>query len=78
MYAIFTARGDPVSFPDFINILNRSLKPLSMEVAKGYMEDTGEVWYGLVNRVHDPAAMISSGYTPAELELFNRVVSHRV
>lgn len=46
-----------------------------MELARGYMEDTGEVWYGLVNRNSDAAAKISSGYTEAELEFFNRAVS---
>ena len=46
-----------------------------MVIAKGHMEDTGEVWYGLVNRNADAAAKISSGYTPAELELFNKAVS---
>ena len=55
--------------------MNRTIKPFGMEVAKAHMEDTGEVWYGLVNRNNDAAAAISSGYTPAELELFNKAVS---
>ena len=39
------------------------------------MEDTGEVWYGLVNRSTDAASKVGSGYSPAELELFNKAVS---
>ena len=70
--------GDPAEFTGFINALNRTLKPLGMVLAKGHMEDTGEVWYGLVNRNSDAAAKISSGYAPAELELFNKAVSHAV
>ena len=72
---LFPGRANPADFPSFISSLNRTLKPLGMEIAMGHMEDTGEVWYGLVNRVRDTAAKICSGYTPAELELFNRVVS---
>jgi hypothetical protein len=66
--------GDPAEFAGFVNALNRTIKPLGMEIAKGHMEDTGEVWYGLVNRNCDAAAKISSGYTPAELELFDKAL----
>lgn len=66
--------GDSSEFTSFISAINRTIKPLGMELARGYMEDTGEVWYGLVNRNSDAAAKISSGYTEAELELFNKAV----
>ena len=62
-------------FPTFVNLLNRQLKPLGMELARGTMEDTGQKWYGLVNRSDDPAAKIATAYSPAELELFNKAVS---
>lgn len=66
--------GDPAQFQSFISEVNRSIKPFGMEVAKAHMEDTGDVWYGLVNRNTDAAAAISSGYTLSELELFNKTV----
>ena len=46
-----------------------------MELARGTMEDTGQKWYGLVNRSDDAAAKIATAYSPAELELFNKAVS---
>ena len=70
-----TGGGDSSEFASFISAVNRTIKPLGMELARGYMEDNGEVWYGLVNRNSDAAAKISSGYTAAELEFFNRAVS---
>ena len=75
---IRAGHGDPADFPSFISAVNRTIKPLGIELAKGYMEDTGAVWYGLVNRNSDTAAKIGSEYTPAELELFNRAVSDYV
>ena len=66
---------DPSGFRSFVSALNRQLKPLGMELARGHMEDTGEVWYGLVNRSTDAASKVGSGYSPAELELFNKAVS---
>ena len=55
--------------------LNRDLKSLDMELVHSRLEDSNERWYGLVNRTADPAAKIASGYSPAELEFFNKVVS---
>ena len=76
----FIGGGDSSEFTGFISAVNRTIKPLGMELARGYMEDTGEVWYGLVNRNSDAAAKIGSGYTAAQLEFFNRAVSllHRM
>jgi len=62
-------------FPNFVSLLNRQLKPLGMELTRGTMEDTGQKWYGLVNRSDDAAAKIATAYSPAELELFNKAVS---
>jgi len=45
-----------------------------MHLAHSTMEDSPIQWYALVNRSQDPAAKIASGYSPAELELFNKVV----
>ena len=46
-----------------------------MELAQAHMEESGEVWYGLVNRREDAAAKLATTYSPAELSLFNKAVS---
>ena len=68
-------RGDGTLFPGFVSSLNLHLKSLGMQVAHSIMEDSPIQWYALVNRSQDPAAKIASHYNPAELELFNKVVS---
>ena len=45
-----------------------------MQLVHSTMEDSPARWYALINRSQDPAAKIASNYTPAELELFNKVV----
>ena len=67
-------RGDIALFPGFLSTLNRHLDPLGMQLVHSTMEDSPACWYALVNRSQDPAAKIASNYTPAELELFNKVV----
>ena len=67
--------AEAAQFPGFVSEVNRPLKPLGLELARGNAEDTGEVWYALVNRAADSAAKIGSCYSPAELELFNKAVS---
>ena len=67
-------RGDVALFPGFLSTLNRHLDPLGMQLVHSTMEDSPACWYALVNRSQDPAAKIASNYTPAELELFNKVV----
>jgi hypothetical protein len=67
--------ADAAQFPGFVSEVNRPLKPLGLELARGTAEDTGEVWYAVVNRAADSAAKIGSCYSPAELELFNKAVS---
>ena len=69
--------GEAAQFSSFVSEVNRSLKPLGLELARGNAEDTGEVWYALVNRTADSAAKIGSCYSPAELELFNKAVSQQ-
>lgn len=59
-----------------MSTINRQLKLLNLELAQARMEDRAEVWYGVVNRSPDVAAKISSSFSPAELELFNKVVGH--
>ena len=68
--------ADTTEFPGFISAVNRPLKQLGLELARGHMEDSGEVWYGLVNRSVDSAAKLGSVYSAAELELFNKAVRH--
>ena len=70
----------PVERPDddfstFLSTINRQLRPLNIELAQARMEDSPALWCGLVNRSPDTAAKISSKFSPAELELFNKVVS---
>lgn len=65
-------------FNTFISTLNRQLKPLNLELAQARMEDSPRVWCGFVNRSPDAAAKVSSKFSPAELELFNKVVSVRL
>lgn len=67
-----------VDFSTFVATLNRQLKPLDLELAQARMEDTPAIWCGFVNRSSDAAAKISSKFSPAELELFNKVVSEEV
>ena len=67
-------RGDIALFPGFLSTLNRYLDSLGMQLVHSTMEDSPARWYALVNRSQDPAAKIASNYTPAELELFNKVV----
>ena len=69
-------RPADIDFHTFISVINRQLKPLSLELAQARMEDSPTLWCGIVNRSPDAAAKISSKFTPAELELFNKVVSH--
>ena len=71
---IFSERPD-VDFSTFVSILNRQLKPLDLEFAQARLEDSPAIWCGFVNRSSDAAAKISSKFSPAELELFNKVVS---
>jgi len=71
-------RGDSTLFPGFVSSLNNRLKPLGMHLAHSTMEDSPIQWYALVNHSQDPAAKIASGYSPAELELFNKVMEHLV
>ena len=62
-------------FSTFLSTINRQLRPLNLELAQARMEDSPALWCGLVNRSPDAAAKISSKFSPAELELFNKVVS---
>ena len=62
-------------FSSFVSTINRQLKPLGMELARGNLENSGETWYSVVNRSEDAAAKIAAAYSPAELELFNKAVS---
>ena len=48
---------------------------MNLELAQARMEDSPALWCGLVNQSPDAAAKISSKSSPAELELFNKVVS---
>ena len=66
-----------VDFRTFVSIVNRQLKPLSLELSQARMEDSPALWCGIVNRSPDAAAKISSKFTAAELELFNKVVSEQ-
>ena len=74
----FLLERPEVDFSTFISTLNRQLKPLNLELAQSRMEDSPALWCGLVNRSPDAAAKISSKFSPAELELFNKVVSERL
>lgn len=71
-------RYDADLFPGFVSTLNRRLKPLGMEVGVARMEDGPTHWYGLVNRNQDAAAKAGTSYSPAELQLFNKVVEFLV
>ena len=69
------AERPDIDFRTFVSVVNRQLKPLSLELAQARMEDSPALWCGIVNRSPDAAAQISSKFTAAELELFNKVVS---
>ena len=73
-----SAPADAAQFPGFVSEVNRPLKPLGLELARGNAEDTGEVWYAVVNRSADSAAKIGSCHSPAELELFNKTVGESI
>ena len=61
-------------FSAFVTTLNKRLKPLNMELATVRMENSGEKWVGVVNRVQDAASKLATTYTPAELEFFRKAV----
>ena len=71
----FSEAGETSNFSTFVTALNQQLKSVGMELARAYMEDSGQVWYGLVNRREDAAAKLATTYSPAELNLFNKAVS---
>lgn len=71
-------RYDDSHFPGFLSAINRHLKPLGMELAQSRMEASAARWYGLVNRVQDPAAKIATSYSQPELEFFNKVLEQLV
>ena len=69
-----SVRREERPFSAFVTAVNRQLKPLGFELARGATEDSGEEWLGFVNRAEDAASKLTA-FKPAELELFNKIVS---
>lgn len=65
-------------FSAVVSSLNKSLKPLGMELANVRMESSGEKWVGVTNRAQDAASKIATTYTLAELEFFRKATEYLV
>ncbi|XP_063284974.1 non-structural maintenance of chromosomes element 1 homolog [Pelobates fuscus] len=59
---------------DFIDVINKHLKPVFMEIRKRFGEDDGKRYYALVNTVENDVAKMATDYAENELELFRRAL----
>lgn len=53
-----------------VRVINKHLELLSLKIRKGRSEDSGRIYYGLVNLREDEAAKIGAEYAPEEMQFF--------
>jgi len=66
---ICEADGNPDEFLDFISLINKQLESLFMEIRRGCAEDTGHVYFSLVNKAEDEHSKLATEYQAHEIEL---------
>jgi len=61
-----------------IAAINKSLEPYNMQIKKCICEVNGTNYYALVNQTEHPLNKLSPYYTPAQLELYKKIVEEIV
>lgn len=72
-----SAFGDdspPENFANFLDAINKSLRPLDMEIRRGISEDDGSVHYGLVNTAEDEHSKMATDFSPFDIVFFKKVM----
>ncbi|XP_053327081.1 non-structural maintenance of chromosomes element 1 homolog [Spea bombifrons] len=59
---------------DFIDVINKHLQPLFMQIRKRISEDDGKRYYALVNLAENEITKMASDYAENELELFRKTM----
>lgn len=59
---------------EHLTVLNRNLAFVFMEIRRATSETDGRVYWCLVNARSDAIAQSATTYTPAEIDLFKRIV----
>lgn len=54
----FTDDSPPENFANFLDAINKSLRPLDMEIRRGISEDDGSVHYGLVSAPGEDSTLL--------------------
>lgn len=70
----FQGNDDPENFDRFVNVTNKALRPLFLEIRKGVSEDDGKQYYGLVNGSEDQISKFATSYTAHDVEFFRKVM----
>ncbi|XP_031556913.1 non-structural maintenance of chromosomes element 1 homolog [Actinia tenebrosa] len=61
-------------FQGFINTVNRSLKPLFLEIRHVVSEDNGVLYFGLINTTEDEHSKMATDYSPNDITLFKKAI----
>lgn len=64
----------PDKLDEFIDVLNKHLQPVFMQIRKGVGEHDGKRYYTLVNLAENDITKMTSDYAENELELFRKAV----
>jgi hypothetical protein len=59
---------------EFLNVINRSLQTVSMEIGRGASEDDGTIYYAFVNTHEDEHAKLASRYQIKVNDYFKKVL----
>lgn len=67
--------ANPDKFTEFIATINNQLESLFMELRRGRSEDTGDVYYSLVNKAEDEHSKLATEYQPHEIEFIKSMLN---
>jgi len=70
----FGDESPPENFTNFLDGINKSLRPLDMEIRHEISEDDGAVHYGLVNTAEDEHSKMATDFSPNDIAFFKKVM----
>lgn len=65
-------------FSDFCGAINRELDSVQMEIRGAADQNTGMIFYGLVNKMGDDQAKLGTKYSHSQIAFFTAVVRSSV
>lgn len=64
----------PDEFFSFVKTINKKLEPLLMELRQGRAEESGEMFYALVNCYEDEHSKLATNFLPQEIDYIKKVI----